>query len=328
MKKNGIFFAALLGMVLLTVVPAKKFITIGSGGYTGTYYPVSVGIAKIINTYLHDIHANAISTGGSLFNVIAIQTGNIQMAMAQNDTSYYAFNGTVVEKVIGKPTDKIRGIAALYKQPIHILVRNGVGIASITDLRGRKVYVGDVGSGTEQNTKLILKSYGLSFSDLGAVVHGKAGAAAQLLIDGDIDAMFFSAAVGSSAFVQAAEKGDIFFLSLDQEHLDKLKRAYPFYSQLTVPAGTYPKQQQPFTSVAVSSLLVTSVDMSENDIYRIAKLLFVDKLDEFKAIKPVLAKYFSIEKGLEGMSIPIHKGAAKLYRELNIAIPEEVAPIE
>ena len=328
MKKNGIFLAALLGLALLTVSPAKKFITIGSGGYTGTYYPVAVGISKIINANLHDIHANAISTGGSLFNVIAIQTGNVQMAMAQNDTSYYAFTGTVVEKVIGKPTDKIRGIASLYKQPIHILVRNGSGIASVVDMRGRKVYVGDVGSGTEQNTKLILKSYGMSFDDLGAVVHGKAGAAAQLLIDGKIDAMFFSAAVGSSAFVQAAEKGDIFFLSLDQEHLDKLKRAYPFYSQLTVPAGTYPKQQKPFTSVAVSSLLVTSADLPESDVYRIAKLLFVDKLDEFKAIKPVLANYFSIEKGLDGMSIPIHKGAAKLYRELKIAIPEKVKPID
>ena len=328
MKKNGIFLVALLGLSLLTVAPAKKFVTIGSGGYTGTYYPVAVGIAKLINANLPDIHANAISTGGSLFNVIAIQTGNVQMALAQNDTCYYAFTGTVVEKVIGKPTDRIRGIASLYKQPIHILVRKDSGITAIPDMVGRKVYVGDVGSGTEQNTKLILKSYGISFDDLGAVVHGKAGAAAQMLIDGAIDAMFFSAAVGSSAFVQAAEKGDIFFLSLDQEHLDKLQRAYPFYSQLTVPAGTYPKQTEPFTSVAVSSLLITSADLPTEDVYRISKLLFVDKLDEFKAIRPVLAKSFSIEKGLDGMSIPIHKGAAKLYRELKIAIPEKVKPID
>ncbi len=328
MKKNGIFLAALLGLALLTVAPAKKFITIGSGGYTGTYYPVSVGIAKIINANLHDIHANAISTGGSLFNVIAVQTGNVQMALAQNDTSYYAFTGTVIEKVMGKPTDRLRGIASLYKELIHVLVRNGAGVGSVADMRGHKVYVGDVGSGTELNAKLILRAYGLSFDDLGAVVHGKAGAAAQLLVDGEIDAMFFSAAVGSSAFVQAAEKGDIIFLSLDQEHLDKLKRAYPFYSQLTVPAGTYPKQQQPFTSVAVSSLLVTSADMSADDVYRIAKLLFVDKLDEFKAIKPVLANSFSVERALEGMSIPIHKGAARLYRELKITVPEKVKPID
>jgi len=328
MKKTGIFLMALLGLSFFAVAPAKKFITIGSGGYTGTYYPVAVGIAKLINANLPDIHANAISTGGSLFNVIAIQTGNVQMALAQNDTCYYAFTGTVVEKVIGKPTDRIRGIASLYKQPIHILVRNDSGIASIPDMVGHKVYVGDVGSGTEQNTKLILKAYGISFSDLGAVIHGKAGAAAQMLVNGAIDAMFFSAAVGSSAFVQAAEKGDISFLSLDQEHMNKLMRSYPFYSQLTVPAGTYPKQKEPFTSVAVSSLLITSADLPAEDVYRISKLLFVDKLDEFKAIKPVLANSFSIEKGLDGMSIPIHKGAAKLYQELKIAIPEKVRPID
>jgi len=328
MKKNGIFLAALLGLTLLTFAPAKKFFTIGSGGYTGTYYPVAVGIAKIINANLKDIRANAISTGGSLFNVIAIQTGNLQMALAQNDTSYYAFKGTVIEKVIGKPTDRLRGIAVLYKQPIHILVRNGTGISSVADMRGRKVYVGDVGSGTEQNTKLILKSYGLTFDDLGSVVHGKAGAAVQLLIDGQIDAMFFSAAVGSSAFVRAAKEGNIFFLSIDQEHLNKLQQAYPFYSRLTVPAGTYPKQRKAFTSIAVSSLLVTSADIPANDIYRISKLLFVDKLGEFKAIRPVLARSFSLNKALDGMSIPIHKGAAKLYRERRIPIPEDVAPID
>jgi len=327
MKKNNIFLVAFMGLALLSVAPAKKFITIGSGGYTGTYYPVSVGIAKIINTYLPDIHANAISTGGSLYNIIAIQTGNVQLALAQNDTSYYAYSGTVIEKVRGKPTDKLRGIAVLYKQPIHILVRNGSGIAAIPDMRGHNVYVGDVGSGTEQNTKLILKSYGLSFDDLGSVVHGKAGAAAQMLVDGRIDAMFFSAAVGSSAFVQAAEKGDIFFLSLDQEHIDKLKRAYPFYSQLTVPAGTYPKQRRPFTSIAVSSLLVTSADMGADDIYRISRLLFVDKLSKFKIIKPVLLN-FSLSKGLEGMPIPIHEGAARLYREQGVAIPGELAPVQ
>ncbi|WP_457628377.1 TAXI family TRAP transporter solute-binding subunit [Oceanithermus sp.] len=328
MRRSHAFLVASVALALLTVTPAKTFITIGSGGYSGTYYPVAVGIAKLINSNLRDIRANAISTGGSLFNVIAIQTGDVQMAMAQNDTCYYAFTGTVVDTVVGKPADRIRGVAALYKQPVHIMVRNGAGIASVADMRGKKVYVGDIGSGTEQNTKLILKTYGLTYDDLGEVVHGKAGVASQLLIAGKIDAMFFSAAVGSSAFVRTAEEGDVTFLSLDQEHLDTLKRKYPFYSQLTVPAGTYPKQAQPFTSVAVSSLLVVSADLSEEDVYRIAKLLFVDKLDEFKAIRPVLARYFSLDKALEGMSIPLHRGAARLYQERGVQVPAKVAPID
>jgi len=328
MKRNSVFLAALLGLMLLTAVPAKKFIIIGSGGYSGTYYPVSVGIAKIINTNLDDIHANAISTGGSLYNIVAIQTGHIQLAIAQNDTCYYAFNGTVIEKIKGKPTNLIRGIASLYKEPIHIIARSGSDINSIADLRGHRVYVGDVGSGTELNTKLILRTYGLTFNDLGAVVHGKVGAAVQQLLNGEIDALFFSAAVGSSALVQAAEKGNTFFLSLDQEHLNKLERAYPFYSQLTIPAGSYPKQQNAFTTVAVSALLIASADLAEEDVYRIAKLLFVDKIEEFKAIKPVLAASFSLEKGLEGMSIPIHKGAARLYHELKITIPDKVKPVD
>ncbi len=328
MKKVSLVLTALLGLTLMALAPAKTFITIGSGGYTGTYYPVAVGIAKIINSNMRDVRANAISTGGSLFNVIAIETGNQQLAMAQNDTCYYAYTGTVIEKVIGKPTKRLRGIASLYPQPIHIIARRDSKIRSVADMRGRKIYVGDIGSGTEQSTKLIFKAYGMSFKDLAEAVHGKAGQAVQMLVNGDIDAMFFSAAVGSSAFVQAAEKGDVIFLSIDQEHLDKLQRNYPFYSELTVPAGTYPKQKQPFTSVAVHSLLVTSVDLSEDLVYRIAKLLFVDKIKDFKSIKPVLKQYFDVHKALEGMPIPIHKGAAKLYRELHIKIPARVAPID
>ncbi|WP_293172587.1 TAXI family TRAP transporter solute-binding subunit [Oceanithermus sp.] len=328
MKKAILVFAALLGLTLTALAPAKTFLTIGSGGYTGTYYPVAVGIAKIINTNMSDIRANAISTGGSLYNVIALETGSLQLAMAQNDTSYYAYTGTVIDKVIGRPTKRLRGIASLYTQPIHIIARRDSKIESVADMRGRKVYVGDIGSGTEQNTKLILKSYGMGFDDLAAVVHGKAGQAVQMLVNGDIDAMFFSAAVGSRAFVDAAKSGDVVFLSIDQEHLDKLQRNYPFYSQLTVPAGTYPNQEQAFTSIAVHSLLVTTADLSEDLVYRIAKLLFVDKAQDFKSIKPVLEKYFDVRKALEGMSIPIHKGAAKLYQELGVPIPDRVAPID
>jgi len=328
MKKVSLVLTALLGLTLMALAPAKTFITIGSGSYTGTYYPVAVGIAKIINANMRDVRANAISTGGSLFNIIAIETDEQQLAMAQNDTSYYAFTGTVIAKVIGKPTKRLRGIASLYPQPIHIIARRDSNIKTVADMRGHRVYVGDIGSGTEQSTKLIFKVYGMSFDDLAASLHGKAGQAVQMLVNGDIDAMFFSAAVGSSAFVQAAASGKTVFLSIDQEHLDKLQRNYPFYSQLTVPAGTYPNQRQPFTSVAIHSLLVTSADLPEDLVYRVAKLLFVDKVQDFKNIKPVLKQYFDVHKALEGMSIPIHKGVAKLYRELHIKIPARVAPID
>jgi len=328
MKKVSLVLAALLGLTLLALAPAKTFITIGSGGYTGTYYPVAVGIAKIINSNMRDVRANAISTGGSLFNVIAIETDDQQLAMAQNDTSYYAFTGMVIAKVIGKPTKRLRGIAAIYPEMLHVIVRTDSGIKSLADLRGRRVYVGDIGSGTEQNAKLVLKSYGLDFSDLGVVEHGKAGAAVQMILDNKIDAMFFVAAVGSSAFEQVAAKGNVTFLSIDQDHLNKLERDYPFYSQVVVPAGTYPNQKKDFTSVAVSALLVTSSDMPADLIYHIAKLLFIQKVSEFKSIKPVVAQYFDIHNALKGMSIPLHKGAAKLYHDLKIAIPAKAAPID
>lgn len=328
MKKSTQVLAALWVMALATFVPAKAFITIGSGGTTGTYYPTAVGIAKIINENLADVRANAISTGGSVYNASAIQTGELQMTMIQNDVAYYAFNGIVIEKYIGKPADKLRGMATIYPEPVHVFARKDSGITSITDFKGKKVYVGDIGSGVEQNAKQVLEAYGLTFNDLGAAVRGKPKEGAQLLQDGRIDAMFYTAGVGSSAIAQAAQTTDLVFLPIESEKIAYLKKKYPFYAKIVIPAGSYNGQDQPFQTVTVKATLAASVDLSPDVVYQIAKLIFKDKLDQFKAIKPVIAQYFSLGEALDGMAIPLHTGAARFYKEEGITIPDPAKPID
>lgn len=328
MKKSKLILAAVLGLALAMGASAKTFITIGSGGTTGTYYPTAVGIAKIINENLPDVKANAISTGGSVYNAGAIQTGDLQMTMIQNDIAYYAFNGIVVEKFIGKPADKLRGMATIYPEPVHVFARKDSGITSIADFKGKKVYVGDIGSGVEQNAKQVLEAYGLTFDDLGTAVRGKPKQAAQLLQDGRIDAMFYTAGVGSSAIAQAALTTDIVFLPIEFAKIDFLKKKYPFYAEIIIPAGSYKGQDKPFQTVAVKATLAASADLDADVVYQIAKLVFKDKVDQFKAIKPVIAQHFSVEKALDGMPIPLHKGAAKFFEEEGIAIPDAAKPID
>ncbi len=330
MKRKSLFLVALLALALSSGgLAAKVFITIGSGSMTGVYYPVSSGIAKMINTYLakDGIRANARSTGGSAFNVKAIANGQLQAALAQNDVTYFAYNG-LTQTFEGRPVKAIRGIGTLYPEFLHILARPGSGIKTLADLKGKKVYVGDIGSGVEQTTKRVFEAAGLTFGDLAQAVRGKAGQAVELLQDGKIDAMFYVVGAGSAAMQQATEIAKAYFVPLPLDIIQKLINKYPYYTQVIIPAGTYKGQDLSVPTVGVKATFIISKDIPDEVVYKIAKLLFVDKVDEFKAIHPALGTFFSVKKALDGLTIPLHPGAAKLYNELGIEIPDLAKPVK
>lgn len=327
MKHGTLAVASLLVLALAAGVSAQVgFITIGSGGTAGVYFPIATGIARMINDANIGTRANARSTGGSVFNVTAIQGGELQMALAQNDISFYAYGGTVVEAFRGKPTTKLRGIAVLYPEPIHILARRDRGIKTVADMRGKQVYVGDVGSGAEQNSIQVLEAYGLKLSDLGQAVRGSATTGVQLLQDGRIDAMFYTVGLGNAAIMQAALTAPIEFLAIDPMKLRDIREKYPFLHAFGIPAGVYRGVDAPVVTVTVLASLVTSIDLPADVVYRITKLLFDEKLDEFRGIHSNLERYFHPLKALEGMAIPLHPGAVRFYQEKNIRIPERLLP--
>ncbi len=317
----------LLGLGLLAGALAQRvFITIGSGSTTGVYYPVAVGMAKIINDAGLEVRANARSTGGSVYNVGALEQGELQMALAQNDIAYYAYNGIVVEAFKDKPARKLRGLATLYPEPVHLLARKASGIRRVPDLKGKRVYVGDVGSGVEQNAKQVLEAYGLSFEDLGQVVRGQAGQAAQLLQDGRIDAMFYTVGIGAAAIQQAALTTEIVVVPIELDKIASLRQKYPFYAQAVIPSGVYRGVDVAVPTVTVKAMLVASSDLPEEAVYRVVKLLFEEKLAEFQAIHANLKNHFRLEKALDGMPIPLHPGAYRFYREKGLSVPARLMP--
>lgn len=330
MKKKSLFLAALLALALSGgSLAATVFITIGSGSVTGVYYPVSSGIAKMINTYLskEGIRANARSTGGSKYNVKAIDQNQLQAALAQNDVIYYAYNG-LTETFQNQPIKTIRGVAALYPEFMHILARPGSGIKTLEDLKGKKVYVGDIGSGVEATTKQIFEAAGMSFDDLAQAVHGKVGQAVQLLQDGKIDALFYTVGAKSAAMQEATEIAKAYFVPLPLDIIQKLIDTFPYYTQVIIPPNTYKGQDLSVATIGVKATFIVRSDLPDDVVYKIAKLLFVDKVDEFKNIHPALGTFFDVKKALDGMTIPIHPGAAKLYEELGISIPKLAKPVK
>jgi TRAP transporter TAXI family solute receptor len=285
-------------------------------------------MAKIINETGIDMRANARSTGGSVFNDRAVGAGQLQMGISQNNIAYYAYNGSGVEAFKGKPIKNLRGVAVLYPETIQILARKDSGIKSISDMKGKRVYVGDIGSGTEQDVKNLFGAFGMSLDNLKAPIRGSAGSAVGLLRDGQIDAMFYTVGIGASAITEAAQTAPINLVSIKPEKIKELHAKYPFYTELDIPGGTYPGMDKDTTAVTLKAMLVTSSKVSEDTVYQFMETVFSKKKKAFynDIQNPNLKKYFTLDSALEGMSIPLHPGAVKFFKQHNISIKDSQMP--
>ncbi|HLQ86608.1 MAG TPA: TAXI family TRAP transporter solute-binding subunit [Salinisphaeraceae bacterium] len=320
--------AAILATPILWSLPriapaATAFINIGSGSTAGLYYPTAVGMAGIVNDADVNMRAYVRVTGASVANCRQVGSGELQMGLTQNNIAFYAYNGQGVDAFAGKPEEDLRGMIMLYPEVIHILVRKLAGINSIADLQGKRVYVGDFGSGTEQDVMNLLAAYDMTSDDFRVAVRGNAGDAVNLLRDDQIDAMFYTVGVGAAAIIDAMRSGRIDLLDVPAEKVEKLHDRYPFYTPLVIPAGTYPRIDHEVSAVTLKAMLIGSAALDADVVHAFMNTVFDRNLDKFYGIaqNPNLRKYFELETALQGMPIPMHAGAARFFRERDIAVP-------
>jgi TRAP transporter TAXI family solute receptor len=321
MKKK--LFVAILVLALVgfwcsiqpaTVLAAKRFVSIASGWVTGVYYPLAGAISRIAHEKLDDIKITVESSGASVANAKLIASGEADLAILQNDIAFYALKG--VKPMFEAPVANIMGVTSLYPEHCQIHARKDANIKSPADLKGKRVAVGPLGSGTEQNAMQILEAYGLKFDDLSKVERLSATESSDYLKDKRIDAAFYTVGVGASAIVDTALMVETVIVPIDAAHIEKLKNKYPFYSEATVPAGIYKGVDQDVPTVAVLAILVTKKELEEDIVYRITKAIFenINRIETAHA----KGKEVKLEKALNGMPIPIHPGAAKYYKEKGI----------
>ncbi len=289
---------------------ARKFVSIASGWVVGVYFPLAGAISRIAHEKLPDIKITVESSGASVANAKLIATGDADLAILQNDIAFYAYQGT--KPMFDKPVPNIRGVAALYPEHCQIHARKDARIATVKDLKGKKVAVGPLGSGTEANAMQILEVYGLKFEDLGKVERLSAAESADYLKDGRIDAAFYTVGAGASAIVDTALMVETVIVPIDGAEADVLIKKYPFYAKDKIPAGIY-KGIGETPTVAVLAILVAKAELEEDIVYRITKAMWenISRIETAHA----KGKEVKLEKALIGMPIPLHPGADKYYKE-------------
>lgn len=288
----------------------KKFLNIATGGTAGTYYPIGGAMAEILNNNIEGMNASAQSTGATVANINMLKEGSVDLAIVQNDITYYADNG--IEMFQDKKVDNLRGIATLYPETCQIVTLDASGIKSIADLKGKRVAVGAMGSGAEANARQILEAYGITYDDIDEQFLSFSEAA-NALKDGNVDAAFLTAGYPTAAVQDIASQNKVRLLPVDADEADKLVEKYPFYTKVTIPAGTYAGFDEDVAGVSVMAMLVCTDKVDEKLGYDITKALFTN-LDRIKAAHSV-GKLITKEGAMEGMPIQMNAGAEKFFKE-------------
>lgn len=297
-------------------VPAQaqqKFVTIGTGGVTGVYYAAGGAICRLVNKDRkeHGLRCSVESTGGSVFNANAIRSGEIDFGFAQSDVQFQALKGTGQFK---EGFGNLRAVFSVHPEPFTVLARKEANIKSFQDLKGKRVNVGNPGSGTRAAMEELLKALGWSMSDFSLAAELKADEHGAALCDNKIDAFFYGVGHPSANIQDPITVCGAQLVSITGPAVDKLVADRPYYAKVNIPGGLYAGNPEPTPTYGVLATLVTSSQASDETVYNLVRSVF-ENFDEFKRLHPALANLQPKEMIKNGLSAPLHPGAVKYYKE-------------
>jgi len=290
----------------------KVTLKMATGGTTGTYYAYSGAVSQVLSSKINNLSFDVQSTGASKANIFLVADKEADIAIVQNDVMYYAYNGIDLFANEGA----VKGFSAMagcYAEVCQIVSKSN--ITSIEELKGKRVSVGDIGSGCEFNARQILEAYGMTFDDI-QVNNLSFADSASALKDDKIDAFFCVAGAPTTAIVELATSNPINILEVDDAHAAKLIADYPFYTKFNVPGGAYKGVDRDVQTVAVVATYIVSDNLDEKIVYEMTKALFENK-EEIAKAHPKGAE-LDPEYAVAGISIPIHPGALKYYKEIGV----------
>ena len=320
----GLRYASLTASVALAAATAfsaapavaqQKFMTIGTGGVTGVYYAAGGAICRLVNKdrAKHNIRCSVESTGGSVFNVNTIKAGELDMGFVQSDVQFNGLKGVNQFKESGAYPD-MRAVFSVHPEPFTVVARKEANVAKFADFKGKRFNVGNPGSGTRASMDELLGALGWKSSDFSLASELKADEHGPALCDGKIDGFFYAVGHPSANIQDPTTTCSAKLVSLTGPAIDKLIAGKPYYAKATIPGGLYPNNPQPTETYGVLATVVASSKTPTETVYQVVKAVF-DNFEEFKKLHPALTNLSPEDMVKNGLSAPLHEGAARYYKE-------------
>jgi uncharacterized protein len=293
----------------------QKFVTIGTGGVTGVYYAAGGAICRLVNKdrAKHGIRCSVESTGGSVFNVNTIKAGELDLGFTQSDVQYNAAKGQGQFKDAGAWADQ-RAVFSVHPEPFTVVARKEANIKAFADFKGKRFNVGNPGSGTRASMEELLAAMGWKLSDFALASELKADEHGPALCDGKIDGFFYGVGHPSANIQDPTTSCGAKLVSLTGPAVDKLIADKPYYAKAVIPGGLYPNNPEPTTTYGVLATVVASAKTPPETVYQVVKAVF-DNFEEFKKLHPALGHLKPENMVKDGLSAPLHEGAARYYKE-------------
>ncbi len=303
---------------LVTTAQADQFITIGTGGVTGVYYPTGGAICSLVNKGRknHGVRCSVESTGGSIYNINTIRNNELDMGVAQSDWQYHAYNGTSKFQEAGAFKD-LRAVFSVHPEPFTVVARADSGIKNFNDIKGKRVNIGNPGSGQRGTMEVLMNAMGWSKGDFALTSELKAAEQSKALCDNKIDVMVYTVGHPSGSIKEATTSCDSMLVNVTGSAVDKLVADNSFYRKATIPGGMYRGSDADTQTFGVGATFVTSAKVPEKVVYAVVKSVF-ENFETFQKLHPAFANLKKSEMIKDGLSAPLHPGAAKYYKEAGL----------
>lgn len=317
--------AAIIAMAHLSTSPAqaqeRRFIAIGTGGPTGVYFAAGNAICRLIHKEAaegrkegrqHGIRCSAPSTGGSTYNIGQIAEGELDFGVAQSDWQYHAYNGSAPDRV--NPFPGLRGVFSVHPEPFQIIVAKDSGIEKFEDLKGKRVNIGNPGSGQRGTMEVLMKAYGMTTDDFAVATELTSTEQSSALCDGNIDAFGYTVGVPNAGVAVATDGCEARIINLNTDVEKRLVAENPYYAFSTIPAGTYKTTTEDVTTFGVMATFVTAEEQNEQTVYEVTRAV-MENIEDFRQLHPAFARLQPESMINNGMSAPLHPGAIRYYKE-------------
>ena len=297
-----------------SVTAQERFITIGTGGQTGVYYVGGQSICRLVNrnTAETNIKCTAPSTGGSIANINAIAAGDMDMGVAQSDWQYHAYNGT--SEFEGNQVEDLRAVFSVHGEPFTVVARADSGVTTFEDLFGKRVNVGNPGSGQRATMDVVLAAMGKTDADFSLASELKPAEQSAALGDNKVDAIIYTVGHPNGSIQEATSTVESVLVPVTGEAIDTLVSENSYYAKATIPGGMYAGNPDDIETFGVKATFVTSASVPDDVVYEVVKAVF-DNFDRFKGLHPAFENLSEEDMIADGLSAPLHPGAEQYYRE-------------